>query len=222
MSAMPLRIALLPLVVLLLAGCTSDPTWAPDDPDPGGYLDPTTEDRLMANFKRAYDGLDTQVYLDDVLDGAFRFVFTENSPYAPADGWDRDDETTTTRRMFAGDVGYDYVLDRPRSGVTEILYRTLIRLTDWEDVSPSDPDFPDTRRALHEVELVFLLSDGGSLTVSGQQIFYVRNVPESRAEARWRLCGQQDLTAEAKANEPASWGSLKAVFRLEPDLVPED
>jgi hypothetical protein len=119
--------------------------------------------------------------------------------------------------MFAGNGGYDTVQGVPKPGVGDVEFRTLIRLTDWVDVPLNDPDFPGVRRALYEVELVFVLvaEQSSTMTVSGQQLFYLRGVEETAdgtTRTRWRLCGQEDLTAEAKGNEDMAWGSVKSLY----------
>jgi hypothetical protein len=205
------------LAVLLLAGCSDDD---PTTPDPGAYPFADTEDRALVNFKTAYESLDTDAYVDVVLDDEYGFVFADNSPYTPAAGWDRGAEVESVTSMFAGNAGYDTVLDTAKPGVQDIDFRTLRRLNAWEDVPLSDPEFPGARKALFEVEIVFIL-DGGTntYTMAGQQLFYVMGAEETVggvARTRWRVCGQKDLTASSKAGEPMSWGTLKTIYHPDP------
>lgn len=199
-----LSLATLAFLVIATGGCIFSP-----DSDTGGggppvtdpYPFPGTEDQLMANFKKSYDDMERNVYVDDVLNDEFYFVFTEGSPYAPTSRWDRGAEVESVTRMFAGNGGYDTVQGVPKPGVGDVEFRTLIRLTPWEDVPLTDPDFPGARRALYEVEIVFVLiaEQSSTITVSGQQLFYVTDEQvevDGVTKTRWRLYGQKDLTAE--------------------------
>jgi hypothetical protein len=219
MNRLTRHVALLLLAALLPAGCSDDATTPGPDPEPEGYPFAASEDQAMANFKRAYEEMNRDVYVDVVLDDPFTFVFADGSPYAPTNGWDRGAEVSSVTRLFAGEGGYDTVQGVPKPGVADIEFRTLIRLMDWEDVASTDPDFPSARRALYEVEIVFVMQTGtylATITVAGQQFFYVRGVEEpadGTTRTHWRLCGQKDLTAEAKGNETVSWGRVKSLYR---------
>lgn len=218
MTRTTLLLALLLLAVLLLAGCSDDATTPDPDPEPEGYPFAASEDQAMANFKRAYEEMNRDVYVDVVLDDPFTFVFADGSPYAPTSGWDRGAEVSSITRLFAGEVGYDTVQGVPKPGVREVDFRTLVRLTDWDDVALDDPDFPGARRALFQVEVRFwLITDHlATLTLDGQQLFYVTDAEETAGgttRTRWRLCGQKELTAEVKGNENVTWGQFKSLYR---------
>ena len=205
------------LAVLLLAGCSDTHPTDPGQPPPVQYPFPDTEDKIMTNFKSSYGTLNTNVYVDDVLYEEYQFVFVDGSLYAPAGTWDRGYEVQSVTSMFAGNAGYDTVLDTAKPGVQDISFNQLLRLNAWEDVPLSDPDFPGARKALFEVELVFYL-DGGhnTYTVAGQQLFYVKStqvVVDGETKTRWWLYGQKDLTPSEKSNEGGSWGTVKSLYR---------
>ena len=197
-----LGLAALTILVVGSGGCIfspdNDPT-TPPGPPPVQYPFADTEDKIMTNFKNSYDTMNTNVYVDGVLYEEYHFVFVDGSPYAPAGTWDRGDEVQSVTSMFAGNAGYDTVLNQAKPGVQDISFNRLLRLNAWEDVPLSDPEFPGARKALFEVEIVFYL-DGGTntYTVAGQQLFYVTStqvVVDGVTKTRWWLYGQKDLTA---------------------------
>ena len=216
-----LSLAALAFLVVGAGGCIFSPDSDDGGPGTGPGPDPYpfagTEDQLMANFKTAYDEMDRNVYVDDVLYDEFHFVFTEGSPYAPAGGWDRGAEVESVTSMFAGNAGWDEVAGVSKAGVQDISFSQLLRLNDWEDVPLNDPVFPGARKALYDVEIVFYLDTGSNtITVAGQQLFYVMSEQvevDGVMKTRWRLFGQTDLSADGKANEAMTWSIVKVLYR---------
>ncbi|MBA4378611.1 MAG: hypothetical protein C0395_08200 [Gemmatimonas sp.] len=197
----------------------------------GAYLDrypiPDTPDRVMTNFRNAYDEMLADEYAG-TLHADFIFVFVDGSPVAPPSGfYTRSEELLTTIPMFSGEQGHDEA-GVVKPGVRDVDFRQLTRLSEWEIAPESDPHFPGVLRALYDVEVVFVLDVDWShtLTVDSQQLFYVTSVGgvqrDSSEQPHYYLVGQLDLDSWAAssplaANEDMSWSIVKALYYSPPD-----
>ncbi len=194
----------------LFLGCSDE---NPGEPDPGDspvYIWNDTADKLMTWFKLAYTNMDIEGY-ENCLHPDFRFVFINN------DSWDHADDVASTENMFAGNPGEDPV-GAPRPGVQSIEIIEMTQMLPWETTLSDSPDFPNTQKALYDVNIVFYL-DGGedTITVTSQQFFFTVAVDVDQGDGttrtRFYLYGQQDIAGEEKVNPSASWGEVKALYR---------
>ena len=196
--------------LLGLGGCTSDePTGLSDFPLPEL---PDTPDAFMQSFERAYALMDQTAY-EILLDEDFDYKFLEVG--RDAEPWSRELEIASTGNMFDGNPAAYFDGHLVCTGVESIAIQELIRLTPWEDIPPSDPDFPGTERAMYQVNIIFHADDrDNTLTIASRQIFYVRGEEVERdggTVTEYRLCGQRDLRPD-KANENLYWGDIKRMF----------
>jgi hypothetical protein len=192
-------LAALAALVLLAGGCIFSPD--PDDgapPPPITYPFPDTAQKLMTNFKTAYDQMNIDEYRNALHTG-YIFVFADGSPVAPTTGiYTREEDLQSTTRMFNGEQGQDPD-GQPKAGVRDIEFSQLERLTDWEDVPETDPYFPGAIRALYDVRVVFDLNTDATntITVDSQQLFYLKSIDEEQTDGSTKthfyLIGQQDL-----------------------------
>jgi len=193
-----------------LTGCSGDEV---TDPGGGNLLHmPPTPDDLMVSFEQTYADMDMAAY-EALLDEDFDYKFLEvGRDPAP---WSRELEIATTGNMFDGNPGDYYDGHLICSGVESIAIQELIRNTPWEQTGPGDPDFPNTERALFQINIIFHSDDGeNTLTIGSGQIFYVRGTEVERdgeTVTEYRLCGQRDLRL-AKGNENLYWGDIKRMF----------
>jgi hypothetical protein len=192
----------------------------------GTYIDrfpfPDTASNLMTNFKNAYAEMNIDEYIN-ILHSDFIFVFADGSPVAPTNGiYTRDEDLQSTTNMFNGEQGQSPD-GQPIPAVRDIEFPQLVRLTDWEDVPETDPNFPGAIRALFDVRVVFYLVNEGwiTITVDTQQLFYVKAVAEEEKDGdiqqHFYLIGQQDLDGKSTvlsfaSNEDMSWSIVKALY----------
>jgi len=188
-----LMMAGLALLVLAAGGCIFSPE---DDtggggPPPAPWVWPGDAEQLMENFERAYSEMNIIEY-EKILHEDYKFIFIDAT-----DTWYRQQDIQSTTNMFAGNPGVNPD-DSYRDPVQTIAINTLIRQTPWEDVPANDPDFPNSERALFQVQIVFTL-DGGenTITVQSDQQFYVKSEEidqgDGTTKTKYYLYGQRDL-----------------------------
>jgi len=185
---------------------------------PAPYQWPDTPAKLIENFKQAYAEMNVDEYRN-VLHLDYKFIFIDN-----AEIWTRDEDLRSTENMFAGNPGVDEE-GNLRDGVQSITIDKLIQQTPWENVPPTDPDFPDSEQSLFEVRIIFTLEGGANtITVASDQQFYVISEEVDQGDqttrTRYYLSGQRDLLSnrtvgsiEQLKNEDMSWGSVKSLYR---------
>jgi len=178
--------------------------------DPDFYQWSETPDELMGTFAQAYGEMSINPY-EDILHEDFKFIFIDDVAI-----WDKADDLASTANMFAGNPGQN-----PdgsfREGVQSISLNTLIRQTPWEGIHANDPDFPDSERALYQVNIRFTLEGGlNTITVASDQEFYVKaeqiDQGDGTTRTRYFLAGQRDLGYRGKANEDVTWGQVKSLY----------
>jgi len=187
-------------LVLLAGGCIFSPDDDPNNvtPPPPSYPFPDTEDKLMTNFKTAYDNMSIEEYRN-ALHSDYKFVFADGSPVAPYEGYyTREQDLQSTTRMFNGEQGQDQD-GVVKPGVRDIEFIQLLRTTNWEPMPISDPDFSGAMYALFEVRIVFYLNteSTNTITIDSEQLFYLESVEEEQNDGstrtRFYLIGQRDL-----------------------------
>ncbi len=173
---------------------------------------PDSEDKLLINYVYAYENQILQTYADG-LGAGFRFLFKQadvDNLDLPRNFWLRDEDLAGTANMFA---------DQPTGGeppVSLIAFDQFDALTLWSN--STDPEFPGARRRLFQVGLRVERPGSTTLLVSGQEEFFVAVrdslLPGGASRPYWELVGQRDMTGLGKlANEIASWGLLKYLYR---------
>lgn len=200
------------LVVLITAagGCIFSPDNSNNNGGGGGqpqYPEATTPDQLMENFKNCYDAMDYSTYADKILHPEFKFVFAADTPEAiagPTGYLDHDQELQTTQNMFEGHTGTDPVTGQVKDPVQDVQFTSLIKsATDWEAVPSNDPYFPDSLKALYDVDISFVLEGGlNQFRVQSQQLFFVKAVQVQQSDGTlkdiYKLIGQQDFDSGAR------------------------
>jgi hypothetical protein len=193
----------------------------------GTFIDrfpfPDTADKLMTNFKNAYDEMNIDEY-SNVLHSDFIFVFADGSPVAPTSGiYTREEDLQSTTNMFNGEQGMDPD-GQPKPGVRDIEFTELTQLTVWEDVPETDIYFPGAIRALFDVRVVFCLNTEymNTITVDSHQLFYLQSIDEAQDggsnRTHFYMIGQQDLDGKLSvssfaSNENMSWSIVKVLYR---------
>jgi hypothetical protein len=187
---------------------------APPDLFPRSF--PANPDTLMARFAAVYLARDTEGYRAILADG-FRFVFSAEDVTRLAlltSTLTRAEDLGSTANMFSGNPV-------PLPGgqvpaVTAIRVVLFERTTAW--TAATDPDFPNARQAIYNVELVFeRLANATNLIMQGQQHFYAvarDSTCDGITRPCWQLSGQEDLTSiGGKASEQVTWGGVKELYR---------
>ncbi|MBC8425750.1 hypothetical protein H8E07_16670 [bacterium] len=200
------------LAAMAMCGCSSDdPTGSDPGPIVIPYIWPGDSEQLMANFHRAYSELNITEY-EKILHEDFKFIFIN-----AVDTWYRQQDIQSTLNMFAGNPGVNPD-DSYRDPVQSIAINTLIRQTPWEDVPANDPDFPNSERALFQVQIVFTLEGGeNTITVQSDHFFFIKSEEVDSGggttRSRYFLYGQRDLLGSGgKGNEDQTWGSVKRLY----------
>lgn len=209
--------ALLVLVTLLaLAGCGSDQTTPPLTPDTGPPF-PDTADKLMANFRAAYQTRDYAVFCD-LLTPDYEAVQLASTVSMFPDLGERIDVAEEHRiheRMFSGHSVTD-PLGEVIAGVQGITFEVFQPIGGWTAASPSSL-FPDTESRLYDVVIVVDRGQANnSLDVHGQLQFFASH-RDSTVDGvtcpYYRLRGLADLTSPTKGVESSAWGAVKALYR---------
>lgn len=190
---------LVPLVLVALAGSgclfSPDSGKGPDTP-PVVIPFPDSPDQLIANFKTAY----TSMRIDDyrpVLHPEYVFLLRpEDVAPGGSDRFTYAEELAVAENMFSG-LPIPRPGDTPVPAISNISIAVLNRLGTWIDVGPSDPNFPNTKRALYEIQLSFFQAPEFTIIVNGQQEFYVTSedsLVNGETKQYYQLRGQRDLT----------------------------
>lgn len=190
---------LMPLLLVALAGsgCIFSPDNDTQPPPPPPVIPfPDSESQLIANFKTAY----TSMRIDDyrpVLHPDYVFILrAEDVPPGGSDRFTYAEELAVTENMFSG-------LPIPRPGdttvpaISSISIAVLDQVGTWLDVGSSDPDFPNTRNGLYNIQLTFSRADANTIIVNGQQEFYVTSrdsLVNGETKQYFQLRGQRDRT----------------------------
>lgn len=175
---------------------------------------PTTPDAAILALRIGYSSMDVGYYRA-VLHPQYAFILCplDVRPGGP-DRFGYADELTVAENMFSG-LPFERPGDIPVPAISSISIATLIRVGDWTDVGPDDPDFPNTRRGLHYVHVIFSRASANTITASGTQVFYVsardslvNGVHKSFCQVR----GQRDLGGGPKGGDGDSWGAVKCLY----------
>jgi len=200
------------LVLLMVGGCSSDD---PTSTDPDLFIDPPDNpNALMVRFERAYEEMNINEY-EVILHADFKFIFIDY-----AEVWYRQTDIQSTANMFNFNPGQNPD-GSYRAPVQNIAINTLIRQTPWEDVPANDPDFPDSEKALYQVQIVFTLEGGeNTITVESDQLFFVKpeeiDQGDGTMRTRYFLYGQRDLVGGGRGDEGRSWGAIKSLYLTGP------
>jgi hypothetical protein len=199
-------------LLLWLVGCGDDQLAAPEVLTPGDF--PQTADQLMTNFRAAYSEMDSSGFAA-TIHSDFRFRFdpsdVTNLPL-PTEYMLGPEVITAAWNMFSGQV-----IDHP-NGVVEAAVSgiDLQVLTpaelEWSEAD-SSTGFPGSQRRLYEVVLNVERPGNATLTVIGQQEFFVVSRDSSCGagclQPFFQLIGQRDLTSvTVKAEQGRSWGQV--------------
>ena len=195
---------------LVLGGCSGDEI---TDPVSGLLIPPPSPDGLMQEFEQVYTEMNLMTY-STLLHEDYDFKFLEVGRKTVP--WDRELEIASTESMFNGSPGE--ILDGliACSGVDSIRISEFIRMTPWEETGPDAADFPDTKRALYQVNIIFHVDDGGnSFTIATRQVFHVKGEEIEQDDGStvtgYHLRGQRDMLPE-KGNVDLHWGDIKMMF----------
>jgi hypothetical protein len=203
---------LLPLLLVALvmpAGCI----FSPDDDggdDGGGGGDttvfPDTRDKLMANFRTAYESMDFFMYRD-LLHPEYLTLLQQSTTDAYPDvgtTLDLAEELQIHERMFSGEP-----LTDPEGtfvpSVASISFQAFERQDEWK--TSTEPQIPDGGDAAHPVEralydVIFLFDRGqtySTLKVQGQIEFFITSkdsVYNGATRKYYMMRGQKDLTLD--------------------------
>lgn len=220
------RVPVLAAGILLLAGCSGEPTATgptavaarpaglsvatPSVATPGlssRQPFPDTPDRLVANLRAAYERMDVDGYRQLLSPGYLLELQPGTIAAFPdvGDGLDAREDRRGHERLFSGRDVTD-PLGQPVPGVRAVRVETMIRLGTWNLSPPNDP-IPDTRYAAYEVRLLF---DRGpqlpTLAVQGMVLFYVvsrDSLWNGQVRPYYRLRGVRDITDEGGAASQA-------------------
>lgn len=207
MRTLVLYLGLGSLLLLAAAGCLFSPD-EPDDPPDGG--DPTelpfpdSKEQLLANFQRAYELMDINVY-GPMLHDDYKFFLQEDDIEGlglPFDHFNRDDDIDLMENIFSGNP---HLRDdgEVSAAVTEITFSTLDQNSVWEP--STHPDFPGAERALYLVDISFLRPADTTILVNGRTEFYLvsrDSMNNGVPTPYWQVMGQVDQTNSTGKNLP--------------------
>lgn len=187
-----------------LAGGCFDAEDSPIGPDPAvsTFPFPDTAAQLMANFRDAYDGMDSVEYAF-TLHEEFEFVFSPECLIAPADDtYSREEDLLHTTRLLDGEPGYDQVHQRVLPAVRDIAFLQFENLTGWSEVSMDEPGYPGGMKAMYAVTAVMTLDtvDDNTYGIDALQLFFVKakvaTDTDGGTRQRYFLIGQRDLVSD--------------------------
>jgi hypothetical protein len=210
-----LCLGLVVLLTIAASGClfSPDPKTREVPPLPVAPF-PDTPDQLMANFKTAYTGLAIADYRS-VLHPDYVFIFRlQDGLPGASDRFTCAEELAAAEKMFSG-LPIERPWDMTLPAISSIQFTTLNRAGPWTEVGLEDPDFPNTKRALYEIQLAFSRAVANTIILNGQQEFFVANrdtVVSGVAKQYWQLRGQRDLSGESKGVDGDSWGAVKRLY----------
>jgi len=213
----PFTTACLALFVGGLALATGGCIFSPDSGGEGGggtvieYVWPDTEDKLMTNFRMAYDGMDLDGYRDvlyynEQTNEQYQFIFSDQdiaNPDMNTDPLTRDMELAVAEKMFTNQVSQAPGFEG--TSITDIQVNRLDRVGQWQDTGSEDPLFPNARMATYDVEIFFLYTTSGGddskYTVRALEFFYAKSeiIPQDdgTSKIKWYLFGQKDPNVES-------------------------
>lgn len=185
---------------------------------------PDTADKLMANFRTAYETRDLVEFKRLLHPDHITILQASTVAQFPDVGLTLDviEERRIHERMFSG-LNVTDPIGALVPGVQGITFQTFARQGTW-GTSPGTDQIPDTQVALYD--MVVLWDRGGlysTLKVQGSVKFYVvhqDSLVDGVTKPYYRLRGQLDLTGDFKdgggkrqGDETNAWGSVKALFR---------
>ncbi len=188
--------------LMATAGCIFSPDTPSDKPQPPPPPPrfAGSADSLMANFKDAYSGMDIEKYRE-VLHTDFRFIFNPidvTRLNLPTSFITRAEDIATTTNMFSGNTIIKPAPEDPVPGVSKITITQLDRVGVWTDIGADDPDFPNTERAVYNLEMnIYRVDNATTFLIRGQQEFYVSHrdsTVSGQVKPYYQLRGQRDLT----------------------------
>lgn len=201
------------LLAIAAAGCLFSPDSQTREPH-GDPPPPELPDQLLAILEAAYTGRDMTLY-SRTLHPAYVFLLRpEDALPGVSDRLTFAEELAVAQNMFSGQP-------IERSGgvlvpaISSISFATFNRMGPWTDVGPEDPDFPNTERALYEIQLTFSRDNANTIIVTGLQEFYVctRDSLIGGVLTPFRqLRGQRDLSGGSKGVDGDSWGAVKCLY----------
>jgi len=208
-------VVLLAAVLVFLGGCKDDENPVQVTPDP--IVEPDTPEALLSRLQAGYEARDKADYLS-LLTPDFLFILrpeTTNRYPELGPALDFAEEERIHNRMFSGQGVVDPMGDL-QPAVQAVSFQTFQALNDWSETD--DPlQFPDTQRALFNVELLIDCGQNFSTyKATGRVKIYVREY--SRLEGAeeityYKLAGMVDLTQSDKGVERTPWGLIKAFYR---------
>ena len=180
-----MRTLVLSILILTISASSPAGLSAVDAPAPG------TPDELVAQFEQSMNDRDIDAYAA-LLHPDFEFIFAPRDRHrvAPDEGWGRQDELRSMRRMFSGAPGATRH-GRTTAGVTGIEF-ALLAADDW---SYEFGERETWTRSFHAFARVFR-EDGSRELITRQQILTVtaqRNEwnlqPDAFQMLRWEEIG---------------------------------
>jgi len=203
-------------IVAALAGCDDETAPPEPTPPPPGA---TTPDKVIANFKAVYFGMDLASYRDFVLDDEYTFVLQPATveEFGLADSTlDRAEELAVTERMFSG------LADHLGQVITSIELQSLQPQGAWQRPEADDPyfgDVPGTLVRLYEITANVYIQGDFHYEMNGEQIFVVvadTFLVEGVPTPFYHLRGQIDRTVlsplATRPVDQVTWSTLKALF----------
>lgn len=197
------------VVGLLIAGCgIFSPDETKDDKGGGGgtFVDPTTPELMMENFKNAWDTMNKDEYID-LLHTEFQFFFDPGDnleQYIGTPVWNLDQERQSVTSMFTNQPGVDPVTQEAIPPIASISVESFVPLdTGWQ-IPPGgdDPEnlYYNTVRQRFMVSInVSYQGDGSSTRVSGENRFYAVNIGTPEAP-NWQLKIWEDVASGSAGN----------------------
>ncbi len=197
-------VALLTAGVVGLVGCSNSS--GPSDEIDSGFVEPTSPEKVLLNFERAYDERDVDEYLDCLSDD-FKFHFTE----ADQGGWPnlppwfyKSDEQQVHENMFGDEWNVETI-------------SLTLTVASVETIPGGDLRVPgDIVVIVADADLRINLSGGVGYNATDPQEFRFRTVSgsgEREGRILWEMFEWHDLEWDNGARvEFAGWGGIKYCF----------
>ncbi len=189
------------IALFSLTGCIFSPdddTGPPPGNEPPEYEFPDTKEKVLDNFKIAYEEMDINGYRD-CLHPDFKFVFTTEDQVQfqiPNEYWERAEDLGAMERTFSGNSHTNDLGTQP--GMQSISVSNWRIAGVWQQESENHTYFPESYRGLYEILMIYRVVGGEhTLTIPTIQLFYVEPVEELQDDGttrtRWYIIGQEDL-----------------------------